>query len=176
MILGAGFPPLGCFAVRIRAATDEDFSDICRLWAEVDRLHAELLPDYFQPPPEPPRSRAELRRQLAASDLITLIAEEPGGAVVGLVEARLVDTPHQPQLVPRRRLYLEELVVSPRWQRRGVGSALLDAAEASGRERGAVESVLTVWQGNAAAEAFYARLGFGRLNQVLRRPLRKAGS
>ena len=42
-------------------------------------------------PEDPPRARADVRRQLAADDGLTLVAEEEG-RVLGLVEARLVDT------------------------------------------------------------------------------------
>jgi len=156
--------------VQIRAATGEDFVGLCRLWAAVDELHAELAPDFFRQPPEPPRSRADLRRQLADSDRLTLVAEERG-ELCGLAEAKLADTPREPQLQPRRRVYLDELVVGPRWRRRGVGRALLEAVEAWGRGRGASDILLTVWAGNADAEAFYGELGFRPQSHVLGRRL-----
>ena len=156
--------------MQIRPATVEDFAGLCRLWSAVDRLHAELVPDFFRQPPEPPRSRGDLRRQLAESDRLTLVADEQGDPV-GLAEARLVDTPEEPQLQPRRRVYLDGLVVAARWQRRGVGRALLEAVEAWARGRGATDILLTVWTGNRAAEAFYGELGFRPHNQVLGRRL-----
>jgi ribosomal protein S18 acetylase RimI-like enzyme len=158
--------------MRIRPATEPDFVGLCRLWAEVDRLHAELQPGFFLQPPEPPRDRRALQRQLRAEDQITLVAEsDAGGGLLGLAAARLVDTPAQPQLRPCRRLYVEELVVGSRWQGMGVGSALLEAAEGWGRQRGARQTLLTVWEGNREAQAFYSRHGFVPVNQVLGRPL-----
>lgn len=154
----------------IRVASEHDYAGLCRLWAEVDRLHAELLPDFFQAPGEVPRSRGELRRRLAADDLLMLVAEAQR-ELLGLAEARLVDTPRQRQLTPRRRLYLEELVVGRAWRRRGIGRALLEAVEEWGRRQGARQTLLTVWEGNREAQAFYARLGFRPVNQVLGRAL-----
>ena len=47
----------------------------------------------------------------------------------------------------------------------------MNAAAAWARERGAAEIVLTVWAGNAAAEAFYERLGYGVVSRALAKPL-----
>ena len=75
-------------------------------------------------------------------------------------------------MVPRRRAHVEALVVDQRHRRAGVGTALMDAATAWARARGADEIVLTVWAGNAAAEAFYQRLGYGVVSRALSRPIR----
>jgi ribosomal protein S18 acetylase RimI-like enzyme len=156
--------------MQIRPASADDFTGLCRLWAAVDRLHAELCPDFFRPPPDPPRSRGDLRRLLAESDRLTLVADEQGEPI-GSAEARLVDTPDEPQLQRRRRVYLDGLVVAARWQRRGVGRSLLEAVEAWGRQRGATDILLTVWTGNRGAEAFYGELGFQPQSRVLGRRL-----
>jgi ribosomal protein S18 acetylase RimI-like enzyme len=44
-------------------------------------------------------------------------------------------------------------------------------AAAWARAHGAAELVLTVWAGNADAEAFYQRLGYRVLSQVMHAPL-----
>ena len=41
------------------------------------------------------------------------------------------------------------------------------AATAWAREQGATQLLLTVWEGNEAAERLYAALGYRRLGQVL---------
>jgi len=57
---------------------------------------------------------------------------------------------------------LTELWVAIRWQRRGVGRALVSHAEALMRQNGEREATLTVLALNAAAIAFYERLGWHR--------------
>jgi ribosomal protein S18 acetylase RimI-like enzyme len=74
-------------------------------------------------------------------------------------------------MVPRRRAHVEALVVDERHRRAGVGTALMDAANSWARERGAVEILLTVWDGNAAAEAFYQRLGYRVVSRALGKPI-----
>jgi ribosomal protein S18 acetylase RimI-like enzyme len=100
-----------------------------------------------------------------------LVADGAGEeTLAGAVLIRIYDTPPDPAMVPRRRAHVEALVVDLRHRRAGVGTALMEAATAWARARGATEIVLTVWSGNAEAEAFYQRLGY----QVISRALGKA--
>ena len=92
------------------------------------------------------------------------------GAIAVLV-ARVYDTPDNPMMVRRRRLHIETVVVSGNNRRRGIGRRLMSEAATWGRGHGAVEVVLTTWIGNAAAEAFYERLGYRVLSRVLYAPL-----
>lgn len=56
---------------------------------------------------------------------------------------------------------LDKLYVDPVFQRRGVGSALLDEIKLLARERAATRLWLQVNRGNAQAIAAYRRYGFG---------------
>lgn len=55
---------------------------------------------------------------------------------------------------------LVRLYVQPQAQRSGVGTALLKQAESIAVAGGAANLSLTVWEGNARARAFYARMGY----------------
>jgi ribosomal protein S18 acetylase RimI-like enzyme len=98
-------------------------------------------------------------------------AEQGALPIVGAISVRAYDTPTDPTMVPRRRAHVEALVVDERHRRAGVGTALMAAATGWARERGAKEVVLTVWAGNAVAEAFYARLGYQVVSSALSKPL-----
>jgi ribosomal protein S18 acetylase RimI-like enzyme len=53
--------------------------------------------------------------------------------------------------------------VDKAWHGRGVAHALMDAAKARGRRRGATTMWLGVWQRNARAQAFYRKHGFEKV-------------
>jgi ribosomal protein S18 acetylase RimI-like enzyme len=152
--------------VAVRPARPEDWLAVQSLLRELDELHAELVPAYFQPAT---RTEPEWRRLLGDAAALALVAldEGKGTAPVGFLSLRVYDTPADPTMVPRRRGHLETLIVNARQRRRGIGRRLLVKAADWARARGATEMVLTTWVGNAEADAFYERLGYRVLSRVL---------
>jgi ribosomal protein S18 acetylase RimI-like enzyme len=147
----------------VRPARASDEAALVALWDEVEALHARIQPRFFR------RTRSGARRlngRPSAHELV-LVAEGAGGAVCGLLHLRLYDTPRAPLLVAERRGHVEDLVVARAQRRSGCGRALLEAGAAWARRQGASQLLLTVWDGNAAAERFYAALGYRRISQVL---------
>jgi ribosomal protein S18 acetylase RimI-like enzyme len=153
----------------IRRAREDDWDGARALWRDVDDLHASLAPAYFR---EAARALAEWRELLGSADAAVFVAEAEaagrrGPAIVGIVSVRIYETPPDPAMVPRRRGHVEMLVVSAAHRRRGVGARLMEEVAAWARRQGAAELVLTVWEGNRAAEAFYERLGYRALSRIL---------
>jgi GNAT superfamily N-acetyltransferase len=153
----------------VRPATPADWPGVQALLREGDDLHAALAPDYFR---RGERLPDEWRGWLADDTVAVLLVDNADAVPVGLVVVRAYDTPKNPTMVPRRRGHVETLVVGARHRRQGLGRRLMEAAADWARRKGAVELVLTTWAGNAAADAFYARLGYQPLSNVLSRPLR----
>jgi len=153
--------------VTVRRARQEDWSGVESLLREVDELHAELAPAYFR---AGARAEVEWRRLLGEATAAAWVATA-GAETLGLLALRLYETPPDPTMVARRRAHLETLVVARGARRRGIGRRLVAAAAAWARARGAVEMLLTTWAGNAAADAFYERLGYRVLSRVLHAPL-----
>lgn len=151
----------------IRLARAADAGALGALWSELDRLHSELHPGFFRMAARP---AAYLRGLLAAPNELVFVAEQ-AGELCGCLTARLYDTPEQPLFRPRRRVQLDDLVVLPSARRRGIGRRLMAAAETWARENGAEQLVLTVWQGNDEAAAFYAQTGYAEAHRVLVREL-----
>ena len=156
-------------AVRVRLARRDDWPSVSELLREVDDLHAAIAPEYFR---SAPRSEAEWARLLEEDNGALFVAEPPDrDGAIGLLVARLYDTPDNPSMVPRRRLHVETVVVGGKHRRCGIGRRLMNEGAAWGRARGAVEVVLTTWVGNEDAEAFYQRLGYRVLSRVFSAPI-----
>src|SRR5262249_51636456 len=95
--------------VKGRPATEADYDALCRLWREMDELHANLLPGYFRRPRQPAKSPAELQKLLRAVSETVRVAEVDG-RVVALLHVQLYDTPPAETLTPRRRAPVEPIV------------------------------------------------------------------
>ncbi|HEY8923359.1 MAG TPA: GNAT family N-acetyltransferase [Polyangia bacterium] len=119
------------------------------------------MPDYFRVPGE-----GRVPERDAWSEV--LVAEGDEG-VCGFVVVRVVDTPREATMTPRRRAHVEMIGVEEGARRRGIGKALMKEAEQWAAGRGCAEVVLTVWSDNRAAEALYEAIGYEPIARVLRK-------
>jgi GNAT superfamily N-acetyltransferase len=110
------------------------------------------------------RSKAEAYwRSTSASaargERLVLAAEEAAGAIVGTVQVILAQPENQPH-----RGDLAKMLVHRRARRRGIGAALLAAAERAAL--GAGKTLLVLDTASADAERLYARQGWQRCGQI----------
>jgi GNAT superfamily N-acetyltransferase len=116
----------------------------------------------FMFPLAPAKAEAFWRRladPIAAGTRALLIAEDEAG-VVGTVQLVLDLPENQPH-----RADLVKMMVHPRARRRGLGAALMRAAEDMGRDRGRTLLVLDTIPGSDA-ERLYTRLGWVRVGEI----------
>jgi ribosomal protein S18 acetylase RimI-like enzyme len=118
---------------------------------------ARLLHDFnsefgdFTPGPEALADR--LRELIPAGEVTVLLAGEPPR---GLALLRFRPSPWTETL----DCYLEELYVVPEHRGHGLGRALMEAAMALARERGAAHMDLGTSEDDTAARGLYESLGF----------------
>ena len=111
----------------------------------LDRVAEEVFDEPVRPD--------HLRAYLADPTTLMLVALD-GPLVVGQCAAVIHRHPDKPS-----ELYVDELGVSPAWQRRGIGRELMRRILDEGRARGCEEAWLGTEPDNAAANALYAGLG-----------------
>jgi GNAT superfamily N-acetyltransferase len=143
---------------RIRRARPGDQPEVAALLDEAQALHADLQPRFF---------RAPAGGRAPDPDAIVLVAEDEQGGVAGVAVLRRVENPTSSWMRPARRMLVEDLVVHVEKRRRGCARSLLAAAAAEARRAGASQLVLTLWQGNPAAERLYESVGFCEISRVL---------
>jgi ribosomal-protein-alanine N-acetyltransferase len=101
-----------------------------------------------------PWSRELVERELEHTWSRLLLAEDgPGGAVVGYIVFWIVHD----------EVHVLNVATSLAARRRGVGRALMEAAEEEGRRLGARLSTLEVRRSNSAAIALYLALGYRQI-------------
>lgn len=149
----------------IRTARSEDYEAVNTIIRVGQEEHSEALPDRF----------ARLERVVAMGwyrsfadqrNKVILVADLDE-LVVGVAMLEMKKSPAYEALVPRNYAYLNELAVTPDFQRRGIGTKLYAASATWAREREASSLELNVWEFNERAIAFYTSLGMLTLNRTM---------
>jgi GNAT superfamily N-acetyltransferase len=96
---------------------------------------------------------------VARGERVVLAAEEEHGAIVGTVQVVLAQPENQPH-----RGDLAKMLVHRRARRRGIGAALLEAAERSAVSAG--KTLLVLDTASDDAERLYERRGWQRCGQI----------
>ena len=136
-------PQPGLGHVRIREYRADDEEAVVSLW-----VACELTRPWNDP-------RRDIARKLADSPELLLVGEQDG-RVVGTVMAGY----------DGHRGWINYLAVGPAWQRRGLGRALMDAADERLAALGCAKINLQVRDENEAARGFYEAIGY-RLEPIV---------
>jgi GNAT superfamily N-acetyltransferase len=112
---------------------------------------------FYRLPSEPERARSFLLERLEHNQSVIFLAFEEAAAI-GFSQLY----PSFSSGAMARIFILNDLFVAPEARRRGVGSALLQAAAQYGRSLGALRLVLSTEVTNTTAQAVYERMGWKR--------------
>jgi GNAT superfamily N-acetyltransferase len=107
------------------------------------------------------RQKKGLELLLDSSSAIIMVAEQKD-AVVGMGTAQLVISTSE----GGASLLVEDVVVTPSWQNRGIGSKILQALGDWGAIRGARRQQLLADQANSPALRFYRQVGWQRTQLI----------
>jgi GNAT superfamily N-acetyltransferase len=150
---------------------------MARVWLSAAAYYAGLEPAYFQVPSgEAPAESFEAALGTGGEDVLMLVAELDGqvaGWLTARVERPAASAARQMVREPGwTRLFIDALLVDQAVWREGAGTALLTAAEAWGRDRGAEVVRLDTYAGSPVSVPFYERhMGYQRRSIVFQKPL-----
>lgn len=151
--------------VTIREATLADQKGLNLLYAEIDALHHEALPELFRSHEGIARPSAFLADRLADPAMRIYLAEG-GERLVGMILLKLRTQDHS-LMVKRDYLHISTLIVAADFHGQGVAQRLMDTAVAFAREHGLSQLRLNVYEFNQRAIAFYEKEGFTTLGRQL---------
>ena len=145
--------------LRIRLASEADYTALGLVFTEAERYHREALPHIFRAPQDqfPPRS---LFRQWVSEAGSAVYVADDVGDLVGFVTVRTDSAPDRGILQPRNFAVVDTLAVRSDQRRRGVGHSLMEAVHGWARERRLGHVSLNVWEFNQPAIDFYRALGY----------------
>jgi GNAT superfamily N-acetyltransferase len=165
-------------SIAVRAPQPGDGGGMARVWLSAAAYYADLEPGYFQVPAgEGLAESFEAAFGTVGEDALMLVAELDG-QVAGWLTARIErPAPGAARQMVREpgwtRLFIDALLVDQAVWREGAGTALLTAAEAWGRDRGAEVVRLDTYAGSPVSVPFYElRMGYQRRSIVFQKPLR----
>jgi GNAT superfamily N-acetyltransferase len=167
--------------VSVRGARPGDGSAITRVWLSAACYYADLDPAHFQvPSAEGLTGLFETAISCGGGEALQLVAELEG-RVVGWLKARVQrpDCDAGVELAREHgwtRLLVEVLIVDGGQWRRGAGTALLQQAEAWGRDKGAEVVRLGTYAHSPVAVRFYEQhMGYTRRAVIFQKRLRSSG-
>ncbi|MCU0645187.1 MAG: GNAT family N-acetyltransferase [bacterium] len=148
-----------CKKLIIREAIGSDYQALCDLFDQVDEFHRKQVPHIFRKPEGESRSSDYVENLMADANTGLFVAQA-NERLVGLICCFMRETPDIPILVPRKYVYIDNLVVDKNHRRQGIGMALLQKAHTWAIEHEIDEIELNVWQFNDDAIRLYEKLGY----------------
>jgi ribosomal protein S18 acetylase RimI-like enzyme len=151
-------------APSVRRAQARDLDALAELFGELLAHHAAIEPAFRVRADARERIPRLLARQLGDPDAAIFVGEEPRG-LVGFCSVRVERA--EAALVESARAEIADLAVRAERRRSGVGRALVEAARAWVRSRGAERLEVRVAVRNPEGQAFWRALGFEGFVDVL---------
>ena len=155
--------------INIRKANTNDAAQIEELYTELEQDAVFYQPEHFVLRPIGSRSQ-QLETILNSDSQIMLVAEDDE-KVIGFAHVVLSKAKAFSCLKPQSNIYLQDLVVTSSYRSKGIGTKLLEAAKAYGRENKVDFFRTQVFPMNKAGLRFYERNGFKQTMITIECPL-----
>lgn len=147
----------------IRKAIPNDVDKIYSLLEGVLSLHAKGRPDIFNQCGSK-YNREQILNIISCAQTPVFVADD--GGVIGYVFCEIKNE-QSGALKNIKTLYIDDLCVDDKAQKKGVGRALYEKALSFAKESGCYNLTLNVWAFNENAIKFYEKLGLTTLKTTL---------
>ncbi|QVK19485.1 GNAT family N-acetyltransferase [Mycoplasmatota bacterium] len=150
---------------RIRLAVVSDYDKLLNLFKEVHQLHVCHLGEYFKDVENP---MPQNYYYLLLDDVNTyFLLIENDNDIIGFAIMVIKDTQNYDIIVERKYAYIDDFVISFKYQRRGYGKQLFSECLRIAKENKVTSLELNVWEFNQDAISFYENLNMKTLNRKM---------
>lgn len=150
--------------MEVMRATVKDAEVLARLNDSVQKLHADQHPHFFKYPIDQEAMIAFFRDQMEAEQNAIYIAwddDKPVGYIWCILQSR----PENLIVHAFKRVTVDQISVNPESRGKGVGKALMLAAEEFARECDTINLGLSTWAFNTNAHRFFEGMGYSKYKQ-----------
>lgn len=143
--------------MNVKVAQKEDFQRLEPVLIEVELHHVDLEPEVFNPISAYDQDHFN---SLVESESEIIFYAEEMGVIAGVIIVIEKEHPPIPMYVAEVFAEVQELSVTKKFRRKGVGLLLMQTAEAWAKSRGRKHMQLSVWAKNHGAVQFYKDSGY----------------
>ena len=144
--------------MKIIPAQIEHLDSLVKLNAEVQNLHIGFEPEIFKQPSHN-EVVAMFEEFLMDEDRKTLICFEKN-QLIGYISLRIGGHEGHALCFPQKWIYIDQIGVTAKFRRKGVGKKLIEAAQEIARQNQINRLMLDVWNVNQNAKEFFKAQGF----------------
>ena len=152
--------------IMIRAASIEDYAELCIIYEELDEYHRVSHPELFVKPDDIPRAK-EYLSEIITDPTKALFVAEAESKVVGFAECYVLRSSSFPVIKKREWVQLDNIAVKREYQNYHVGSMLLNKVFEWTKSKEINRIELKVYTFNSNAANFYSSKGFKDLNKTM---------
>lgn len=143
--------------MQIRRASEKDIPKMIELLQQVLEIHAAIRPDIFISGTT--KYTAEQLQEILQDETRPIYAAvDEKDTLIGYAFCMIQEPSASQNMVPHRKLYIDDLCVDEQTRGMHAGEALFDYVKAEAVRLGCYEVTLAVWEGNQA-RGFYDHLG-----------------
>lgn len=142
----------------IREASSNDYKEIHKLVKEVHELHAKARPEDYKDC-DNPLKKDNYISMLNDINIKIFVAELDNSEIFGYTVLKKIEIKEHPIMIDKRILHMDDLCVSKKYRRKGVGKRLYNKAKEYCKEICFDKLELNVWKFNEEAIEFYEALG-----------------
>ena len=156
----------------IRRAQEKDIPKMIDLLQQVLQVHADIRPDLFIAGPTK-YSIDQLKEIMKDDDRPIYAAVNQRDEMIGYAFCMLEQPSASQNMVPHRKLYIDDLCVDTSARGLHVGEALFNYVKKEAVQLGCYEVTLAVWEGNESARGFYEHMGLKPKETIMEYILKK---